>query len=252
MKNNGFTMIEILVAMVVLAIGLLGMAGMTIIVMRGNRGAVDMTAASQVCQQKIEELKDLSWGEIGNALISDPDEAAFFGAQDGAMVQEGSVNSGEGLNSQGLTKQGFYEQENGVAGSFCETEHASIPSWENSDPDCVDYVRGSGPYKFARTFVVCRGTDYDGTTGYPMAGTEAVATTPITETGVYRGHVEPDCRVDPTVSNSRTLAVGCAAEDITTATGPGSTEKKIKALCAWRDSNGACHSLSMETTVVQY
>jgi hypothetical protein len=239
-------MIEILVAMVVLAIGLLGMAGMTIIVMRGNRGAVDMTAATNVCQKKIEELKDLEWGQVGSFPLSDWDNAVIYGADNAVMVHEGSVEAGQGLNSQGLTQQGFFIQENTVSASPCETKYSG-GSWENADETCKTHILEAGPYKFARTFVVCRGAQYT-TSGDPPANSAPTAPTPTA--GTVRAEFESDCKV--TQSNAtRTLAVACLNTDITTEPGSGNTEKKLKALCAWRDSQGACHSVHVETTIVQ-
>jgi prepilin-type N-terminal cleavage/methylation domain-containing protein len=246
-ETEGFTMIEILVAMVVLAIGLLGMAGMTVVVMRGNRGAVEMTAATGICQKKIEELKNLDWDEVGNWPIADWDNAVVAGAEKAGMVQEGSVETGQGLNSQGLTQQDFFIQENTVSSSPCEGLYEG-GSWDASTDDCKEHIQDAGPYKFARTFVVCRGDDYDGS-GNPLADSVPKAT-PIPD--VFRGEFEPECRVDPKMNSSRTKSVGCLPADITTAPGAGNTEKKLKAMCAWRDSQGACHAINVETTIVKF
>jgi type IV pilus assembly protein PilV len=84
-QSVGFTLVEILVAMVVLAIGLLGMAAMTIMVMRGSRGASDLTAATNICQLKVEELKDVGWTVLGTNASTDPGNKE--GLPDGGMYQ---------------------------------------------------------------------------------------------------------------------------------------------------------------------
>lgn len=67
LKKEGFTLIEVMVAMVVLAIGLLGMAAMTILVMRGNKSADQLTIATSLATQKMEVLKDTGFNDLGTA-----------------------------------------------------------------------------------------------------------------------------------------------------------------------------------------
>lgn len=240
---RGFTMIEILVAMMVLAIGLLGMAGMTVLVMRGNKGAVDLTAATNICQKKIEELKDVEWTELGGENDRNSDNAREVGAVSAQMVQEGSIQTGEGLNSQGLTQQGFYDQEKNVAGSACDGKAVT-------DPDCAAHIEDAGPYKFARTFIVCKGNDI-----FPIDPPANVGRAPVA--GTLRPDVEPDCLVEPAVGTTRSRWLTCKdtppnESDITTTTGPNNKEKKVKVLCAWRGSDGGCHSVHLETTLVEF
>ena len=63
--DRGFTIIEVMVAMVVLAIGLLGMAGMTLMVIKGGTDASRMTYATNLAADKIESLKDVAWLSLG-------------------------------------------------------------------------------------------------------------------------------------------------------------------------------------------
>ncbi len=64
--RHGFTLVEIMVAVVILAIGLLGMAAMTIMVIRGNRMAVRQTNATNLAQQLMERLKDVPFASLGS------------------------------------------------------------------------------------------------------------------------------------------------------------------------------------------
>ncbi|MDY6989205.1 MAG: prepilin-type N-terminal cleavage/methylation domain-containing protein [Thermodesulfobacteriota bacterium] len=65
--NRGFTLLEILVAMIVLSIGLLGMAGLTTGIMRGNLRSIRMTTAMTLAQQKMETMRGL--GHSGTPMM---------------------------------------------------------------------------------------------------------------------------------------------------------------------------------------
>jgi type IV pilus modification protein PilV len=54
--EKGFTLIEVLVAMVVLATGLLGVAGLTIGIIKGNLYSRNVTSATIVAEQMIENV----------------------------------------------------------------------------------------------------------------------------------------------------------------------------------------------------
>lgn len=56
--ENGFTLIEVMVSIVILAIGLLGLAPMMAISITGNAFANEATEATVLAQDKIEELKN--------------------------------------------------------------------------------------------------------------------------------------------------------------------------------------------------
>ncbi len=231
-KTAGFTMVEIMVALVILAVGLLGMAGMTMVVMRGNRGAEDLANATNVCQQKIEELKDITWVELGNATsASTVDAQVNQGLQDQGMVQENN------LNSQGLTRAALFTQQSAITGSACST------SSDTSGTPCEKYLNQAGPYKYSRTFVVCNGANYTGPPSVPPVN----STTNLTgydPTGKPSG--EPNCLVDPSGNPGfRPSTLGCEDNDILTP-GVDSPEKMIKILCTWRAKEGRCSYVNFE------
>lgn len=60
-NSDGFTLIETLVAMVILAIALLGIAQMQISAMQGNRSSYDTTEASAVASDVLEQMVLQSW-----------------------------------------------------------------------------------------------------------------------------------------------------------------------------------------------
>lgn len=59
MDKKGFSLIEVLVGLVLLAIGLLAIAGMQITSVRGNFFSSNMTQASILAQDRLEALRQL-------------------------------------------------------------------------------------------------------------------------------------------------------------------------------------------------
>ncbi|MDD5433901.1 MAG: prepilin-type N-terminal cleavage/methylation domain-containing protein [Nitrospira sp.] len=56
-NQTGFTLLELLIALVILSVGLLGLAGLHIAAIKGNVSGFKFSAASAVAQQRLEELK---------------------------------------------------------------------------------------------------------------------------------------------------------------------------------------------------
>ncbi|HET7004882.1 MAG TPA: prepilin-type N-terminal cleavage/methylation domain-containing protein [Candidatus Binatia bacterium] len=56
-SQDGFTLLEVLVAIVILTIGLLGTAGLTTGVIRGNHFSKNVTSATAAGQTKLESIK---------------------------------------------------------------------------------------------------------------------------------------------------------------------------------------------------
>jgi len=69
-RHAGFTIIEVMVAMVFLAVGLIGIAGLHYATIAGNRSANHATLAVTLAEDKIEELKRLAYG---HADLADTD-----------------------------------------------------------------------------------------------------------------------------------------------------------------------------------
>ena len=60
-NKNGFTLPEVLIAIVVLMVGLLGVAGLTIIVIRGNVFSKQITTAVTIASDQMERMKALGF-----------------------------------------------------------------------------------------------------------------------------------------------------------------------------------------------
>lgn len=69
-NKKGFTLIEVLIGLVLLAIGLLAIAGMQITSVRGNFFSKNLSEASVLGQDRLEELRNRPFGSaeltIGN------------------------------------------------------------------------------------------------------------------------------------------------------------------------------------------
>ena len=62
--NDGFSLIESMLALVILSIGILAMARLQIAAIRGNALSQRMTTAVSIAEQKIEELKNTPYDNI--------------------------------------------------------------------------------------------------------------------------------------------------------------------------------------------
>jgi prepilin-type N-terminal cleavage/methylation domain-containing protein len=62
--RQAFTLIEVLVAMFVLAIGLLGLAGITVVVLRSNTLAQQISQATSITTDLIERIKQVPYGNL--------------------------------------------------------------------------------------------------------------------------------------------------------------------------------------------
>ena len=62
-NNKGFTLLEILIAMLILSFGLLALAGMQVSGIKGNAGAIALTEAAVIGTNKIEQLMALPYDD---------------------------------------------------------------------------------------------------------------------------------------------------------------------------------------------
>lgn len=68
-NNGGFTLVEILIAIVILTIGTLGVATLTVSIIRGNAFSNRLTTATTLAQDRMEQLKKL--GFAGSAALTE-------------------------------------------------------------------------------------------------------------------------------------------------------------------------------------
>ena len=62
--EEGFTLIEIMITLVILSIGLVALAGLQISAIKGNAFSKRMTSAVSIANQKLEQLKDTAYANI--------------------------------------------------------------------------------------------------------------------------------------------------------------------------------------------
>ncbi len=74
-EKKGFTLIEVMVAMVLFSVGLLAFAGLEVIVIRNMTFSKDYARANEYAQQKAEELKGTDWDTVSGG--SDTLEGRF-------------------------------------------------------------------------------------------------------------------------------------------------------------------------------
>lgn len=81
-NNKGLTLVEVLVATVVLAVGLLGVAMMQYMAIGGNAFGREMQIATELGQERLEIIHSMNYASVvtGNdPPLSDPDPSRFGG-----------------------------------------------------------------------------------------------------------------------------------------------------------------------------
>ena len=207
-RVRGFTIVEVMVAMVVLAIGLLGMAGMTIMVIKGGTDASRMTFATNLTSDKMESFKNLTWATLGSgatctaSTLAYPTNPLADGQTNGCASQGIMVE--QGLNQQGL--------KTGDTGA-------------------------NPPYPFIRKYVVCNG---------PATATPPSPPLPPTTCNrclLGSGDVPPELMCNPASLPGSISA--CSGGFSANTSEVAFNEKKIKILVGWLDKSGRCHFVNM-------
>jgi prepilin-type N-terminal cleavage/methylation domain-containing protein len=70
-RSSGFTLVEVLVAMVILSVALLALAGMMVTTTKTNALGNRLTEASVFAQAKLEELRAMGWDNIKEGVETD-------------------------------------------------------------------------------------------------------------------------------------------------------------------------------------
>lgn len=76
--QRGFTLIEVLIALFVLTIGILGMMVMQTTAINSNARASSMTIASNIATDRIEEFRNMPFGGINAGTFTENDPASGF------------------------------------------------------------------------------------------------------------------------------------------------------------------------------
>ncbi len=100
-NNNGFTLLETMIALVILAIGLLTYVGLQISAIRGNADAISITGKSNWAADQIERLLVLPYDDLA-ALDADGDGTGQDPLEEGRDGDDGGPAGGDGISNFGL------------------------------------------------------------------------------------------------------------------------------------------------------
>lgn len=104
-NNNGFTFLEILIAMLVLCIGFAAMAGVTAGVMRGNSFSQRLTTAATLAQERMEEVRRVGYSGTSSAdttTMEDYNSIAHYPLFK-RVVTTDTTNSADGMKTVTVT-----------------------------------------------------------------------------------------------------------------------------------------------------
>lgn len=89
---NGFTLIEVLIAIVILSFGLLGMASLTVGIIKGNKFSNNLSTATTLAQDKMEDTRRLGYSGMPSAdTTTSEDYGTITGYTDYKRVTETDV-----------------------------------------------------------------------------------------------------------------------------------------------------------------
>ena len=91
-KTAGFTLIEILVALVILSISMLAFAGLTVTATRTGAYGGRMTEAVTFAQDKLEELKANSWDKIVSGVDQETGPTGIYYARNWKVLERETRN----------------------------------------------------------------------------------------------------------------------------------------------------------------
>jgi type IV pilus assembly protein PilV len=66
-RENGFSLVEVLVALAILAVGLLALALLQVTAIKGNAVASKWTIATEQAQDRLERFRHVSWDNIASS-----------------------------------------------------------------------------------------------------------------------------------------------------------------------------------------
>jgi type IV pilus assembly protein PilV len=124
-KNTGFTLIEVLIAMLVLAVGLLGLAGLQATSLRNNQSAYNRGQATQLAYDIADRIR-------ANASVANNYAGSFMKLPD-ATAQADCLVVSTTCTTADMAENDLYEWNCAVAGG-CENDippiSATLPSGE--------------------------------------------------------------------------------------------------------------------------
>ena len=149
--HNGFSLIELLVAVVVFSVGLLAVAGLQTVSKSANFEGLQRTAASHVAQGLLEDIR-----ANGNGMAVYLASGDLGGGQIGAEPLPNCSNAGAPCNAAQKAAHDLWFWESVLDGSQ-ETNATGAVGGIVSPTICINGPAGGGPGIYAVT-IVWRGT----------------------------------------------------------------------------------------------
>ncbi len=109
-SRRGFSLVEVTIALVIGAIGLLSLAGIVVYTMQSNRQATDISIATSLCRQKIEKIKLTDYNYVVDETENDLDaNGVYVAGQIGRYIRVTEVvANAAGPNTKTITITVFY------------------------------------------------------------------------------------------------------------------------------------------------
>lgn len=82
-QTGGFTLLEVMIALVILSVGLLGLAALQLVAVKGNSFSSEMTYATMLAQQHAEVLKTLPYTDANLAPADEGNPHTAIGSSKG-------------------------------------------------------------------------------------------------------------------------------------------------------------------------
>jgi len=94
-KSKGFSLIEVLVALVILSFSLLALAGLMVTTTKNNASGNHVTEAATFAQDKLEELRAIKWENLfeGNNTDQQPGSTGISYTRDWNVKTNGSLKT---------------------------------------------------------------------------------------------------------------------------------------------------------------
>ena len=84
-RNEGFTLLEVMIALVILSVGLLGLGALQLVAIKTNAFSSEMTYATMIAQQQAEILKSLPFSHTNLTAATESNPHTAVGSSKGVQ-----------------------------------------------------------------------------------------------------------------------------------------------------------------------
>ncbi len=153
-NEQGFTLVEILVAVLILSLGVVGLIGMESLALKSNLSAYHRSQATLLAYELADKMRSNPAGVAGNEYIAAFPNGASHAV---ACVSYSGAVSGSGCSPQQLAERDIYEWTSSITGILpggvgALTASAGIQTiairWDDNRDGVVDPVNESFVFSF--------------------------------------------------------------------------------------------------------